>query len=65
MYANDTRTSFSYEDVLANNRAIAINKELDKVNVWLKLKLLALNVEKKQGLQRNKLDFDYNYYYAY
>ena len=46
MYADDTTIYFNLEDFPANNREIAINKELDKVNVWLKLNKLTLNVEK-------------------
>ena len=44
MYADDTTIYFNLEDFPANNREIAINKELDKVNVWLNK--LTLNVEK-------------------
>ena len=46
MYADDTTIYFNFEDFPANNREIAINKELDKVNVWLKINKLTLNVEK-------------------
>ena len=46
MYADDTTIYFNLEDFPANNREIAINKELDKVNVWLNLNKLTLNVEK-------------------
>ena len=46
MYADDTTIYFNFKDFPANNREIAINKELDKVNVWLKLNKLILNVEK-------------------
>ena len=46
MYADDTTIYFNLEDFPATNREIAINKELDKVNVWLKLNKLTLNVEK-------------------
>ena len=41
MYADDTTIYFNLEDFPANNREIAINKELDKV-----LSTLTLNVEK-------------------
>ena len=46
MYADDITIYFNLEDFSANNREIAINKELDKVNDWLKLNKLTLNVEK-------------------
>ena len=46
MYADDTTIYFNLEDFTAYNREIAINKELDKVNVSLKLNKLTLNVEK-------------------
>ena len=46
LYADDTTIYFNLEDFPANNREIAINKELDKVNVWLKLHKLTINVEK-------------------
>ena len=35
MYADDTTNYVNLKDFPANNREIAINKELDKVNVWL------------------------------
>ena len=46
MYADDTTIYFNLEDFPADNREIAINKELDKVNGWLKLNKLIVNVEK-------------------
>ena len=46
MYADDTTIYFNLDDFPANNREIAINKELYKVNVCLKLNTLILNVEK-------------------
>ena len=46
MYADDKTIYFIIEDFLANIKGIAINKELDKVNVLLKLNKLTLNVEK-------------------
>ena len=38
MYADDTTIYFNLKDFPGNNREISINKELDKVNVCLKLK---------------------------
>ena len=46
MYADDTTIYFNLEDFPTYNREIAINKEIDKVNVWLKFNKLTLNVEK-------------------
>ena len=46
MYADDTTIYFNFKDFPANIREIAINKELDEVNVCLKLNKLTLNVEK-------------------
>ena len=54
MYADDTTIYFNLEDFPANNREIAINKELDKVNVWLKLNKLTLNVEKTKCMFSGK-----------
>ena len=48
MYADDTTICFNLEDFPANNREIAINKELDKVNYWIKLNKLTKNVEKSK-----------------
>ena len=46
MHTDDTTIYSNLEDFPANNREIAINKELDKVKVWLKLNKLTINVEK-------------------
>ena len=45
MHADDATIYFNLEDFPAYNREIAINKDLDKVNVWLKLDKLTLKVE--------------------
>ena len=37
MYADDTTIYFNLKDYPASSREIAINKELDEINVWLKL----------------------------
>ena len=39
---------FNLEDFLIHNRHIEINRELDKVNTWLKLNNLSLNVDKNK-----------------
>ena len=46
MYADDTTIYFNLEDFPIHNRHIEINKELDKVNTWLKVNKLSLNVDK-------------------
>ena len=64
MYADDTTIYFNLEDFPAKNREIAINKELDKVNVWLKLNKLTINVEKTKCMffiKKNALPKTYPY----
>ena len=46
MYADDTTIYFNLEDFPLHNRHIEINTELHKVNTWLKVNKLSLNVEK-------------------
>ena len=46
MYADDTTIYFNLEDFTVHNRHIEINRELDKVNTWLKVNKLSLNVKK-------------------
>ena len=48
MYTVDTTIYFNLEDFLIHNRHIEINRELDKVNTWLKLNNLSLNVDKNK-----------------
>ena len=48
MYADDITIYFNLEDFLLHNRHIEINRELDKVNTWLKVNKLLLNVEKNK-----------------
>ena len=57
MYADDTTIYFNLEDFPVHNRHIEINRELDKVNTWLKVNKLSLNVEKTKCiyLQKKKL----------
>ena len=54
MYADNTKICFNLEDFPAYNREISINKELCKVNVWLKLNILTLNVEKTKCMYFRK-----------
>ena len=44
MYADDTTIYFNLEDFPIENREVLINNELEKVNKWLKLNKLAVNV---------------------
>ena len=46
MYADDTTIYFNTEDFPTDNLAKHITTELDKVDVWLKLNKLSLNVKK-------------------
>ena len=46
MYADDTTIYFNLEDFPAFNREQDVNKELLKVNIWLKLNKLTVNVDK-------------------
>ena len=47
MYADDTTIYFSLEDFDPTTRERDINSELEKINIWLKLNKLSLNVKKK------------------
>ena len=46
MYADDTTIYFNFEDFDFENTEKHINAELEKVNTWLKLNKLSLNVQK-------------------
>ena len=46
MYADDTTIYFNLDDFPLVNREIEINCELEKVNTWLKLNKLSINVDK-------------------
>ena len=54
MYADDTTIYFNLEDFENTNRELAINAELDKVNDWLKLNKLTVNVEKTKCVWYHK-----------
>ena len=59
MYADDTTLYFNLEDFPAQNRSMLINNELERVNTWLKLNKLTLNVEKTKGMifhKRRKIE---------
>ena len=46
MYADDITIYFSLDEFLRENREIAVNNEPEKVNTWLKLNKLSINVNK-------------------
>ena len=46
MCADDTTIYFSLDEFPRENREIAVNSELEKVNTWLKLNKLFINVNK-------------------
>ena len=48
MYADDTTIYFNLNDFPLINREIKINSELEKVNTWLKLNKLVINVDKSK-----------------
>ena len=48
MYADDTTIYFNLNDFPLINREIEINSELEKVNTWLKLNKLRINVNKSK-----------------
>ena len=50
MYADDTTIYFNLEDFPSENREVLINDELEKVNKWLKLNKLAVNVDKTKNM---------------
>ena len=49
MYADDTTIYFNLEDFRREDREVLINDELEKVNKWLKLNKLAVNVDKTKS----------------
>ena len=49
MYADDTTIYFSLEDFDPATRERDINSELEKINIWLKLNKLYLNVKKTKS----------------
>ena len=50
MYADDATIYFNLNDFPLINREIEINSELEKVNTWLKLNKLAINVDKSKRM---------------
>ena len=54
MYADDTTIYFNLEDFPIENREVLINNELEKVNKWLKLNKLAVNVDKTKSMLFHK-----------
>ena len=54
MYADDTTIYFNLEDFPLEDREVSINDELEKVNKWLKLNKLAVNVDKTKSMLFHK-----------
>ena len=54
MYADDTTLYFNLEDFPVINKEAAINSELNKVNKWLMLNKLTLNVDKSECMLFHK-----------
>ena len=54
MCADDTTIYFNLEDFPIENREVLINNELEKVNKWLKLNKLAVNVDKTKSMLFHK-----------
>ena len=54
IYADDTTIYFNLEDFPSENREVLINDELEKVNKWLKLNKLAVNVDKTKSMLFHK-----------
>ena len=54
MYEDDTTIYFNLDEFPRENREIAVNNELEKVNIWLKLNKLAINVNKTKCMFFNK-----------
>ena len=48
MYADDTTIYFNLNGFPLINKDIEINNELEKVNTWLKLNKLAINVDESK-----------------
>ena len=54
MYADDTTIHFNLEDFPLENREVPINDEFEKVNKWLKLNKLVVNVDKTKSMLFHK-----------
>ncbi len=54
MYADDTTLYCTLEDFPNNNLVNSINSELNKINIWLKINKLTLNVEKTKSMLFHK-----------
>ena len=54
LYADDTSIYFNLEDFPSVDRQMAINNELEKINIWLQLNKLTLNTEKTKCMQFRK-----------
>ena len=54
MYADDTTIYFNLEDFPLEDREVLINDEIEKVNKWLKLNKLVVNVDKTKSMLFHK-----------
>ena len=55
MYADDTKIYFNLNEFPLINREVEINSELEKVNTWLKLNRLPINVDKSKCINAELL----------
>ena len=55
MYANGTKVYFKLNDFHLINREVEISSELEKVNTWLKLNRLPINVDKSKCINAELL----------
>ena len=46
MYVDDTTINFNLEDFTHLNMEKEINNEIERINIWLKVNKLSLNVQK-------------------
>ena len=54
MYADDTTIYFNLEDFSSRDRETLINTELNKIDTWLKLHKLTMNVDKSKTMLFHK-----------
>ena len=55
MYADDTTIYFNFEDFDHLTKETDINRELEKVNIWLKLNKMSLNTQKTKLMLFHKI----------
>ena len=54
MYADDTTIYFNLEDFPSIDRETLINTEVNKIDTWLKLNKLTMNVDKSKNMLFHK-----------